>query len=105
MIARLVQLREQIDMTRAAFSTLLAAGLGAAFLAMLTLPAEARGGHGFGGHGFGGHGMGHGFAGHGMHGAEFASDRRHGNDAYARAASDERDKLLNTQLKSICRGC
>lgn len=100
MIASPVQLREQLDMTRAAFSTLVAAGLGAAFLAMLTLPAEARGGHGIGGHG-----MGHGFAGHGMHGAEFASDRRHGNDAYARAASDERDKLLNTQLKSICHGC
>jgi hypothetical protein len=100
MIARLVQLREQLDMTRVAFSTLVAAGLGAAFLAMLTLPAEARGGRGFGGHG-----MGHGLGGHAMHGAEFASDRRHGNDAYAKAASDERDKLLNTQLKSICRGC
>jgi hypothetical protein len=23
----------------------------------------------------------------------------------SRAASDERDKLLNTQIKSICRGC
>jgi hypothetical protein len=39
-----------------------------------------------------------------MHGAEFARDRCHGNDAYIKAASDERDKLLNTQIKSICRG-
>jgi hypothetical protein len=40
-----------------------------------------------------------------MHGAPFAGDRRHGNDAYVRAASDERDRLLNTRIKSICRGC
>jgi hypothetical protein len=37
-----------------------------------------------------------------MHGAPFAGDRRH---AYIKAASDERDKLLNTKPKSICRGC
>jgi hypothetical protein len=34
-----------------------------------------------------------------------AGGRRHGNNAYMKAASEERDKLLNTQLKSICRGC
>jgi hypothetical protein len=31
--------------------------------------------------------------------------RRHGNDSYMKAASEERNKLLSTQLKSICRGC
>jgi hypothetical protein len=36
-----------------------------------------------------------------MHGVEFAG----GNDSYIKAASDEREKLLNTQLKSICHGC
>jgi hypothetical protein len=25
--------------------------------------------------------------------------------AYIKAASDDRDELLNTQIKSICRGC
>ncbi|MGZ3285130.1 MAG: hypothetical protein ACXU9A_20965 [Xanthobacteraceae bacterium] len=40
-----------------------------------------------------------------MHGAEFAGGHRHGNDAYARAASEERDRLLDTQIKSISRGC
>jgi hypothetical protein len=38
-------------------------------------------------------------------GAQFAGDRRHGNDAYVNAASGETDKLLNSELKSICRGC
>jgi hypothetical protein len=84
-------------MIRAAFSVLVAAGLG---LALLALPAEARGVHGLGVHGFG-----HGFGGHGTHGAEFAGGRRHGDDAYARAASEERDRLLDTRIKSICRGC
>ena len=32
-------------------------------------------------------------------------DRRHGNDAYAKAASEESDELLKTKIKSICRGC
>jgi hypothetical protein len=44
-------------------------------------------------------------AGHGMHGAPFAGDRRHANDTYIKAASEERDRLLNAQIKSICRGC
>ena len=43
--------------------------------------------------------------GHGMHRAPFARDRSHGDDAYNKAASDDLDKLLNTQIKSICRGC
>jgi hypothetical protein len=54
-------------------------------------PAEARGGHGFGERG--------------MHGSEFAGGRRRGNDNYVKAASEEREKPLNTKLKSICRGC
>jgi hypothetical protein len=62
-------------------------------------PAEARGSHGFH-HGSGGHEM-HGADG----GASFAGSRRRGNDAYAKAASEEEDKLLNTRIKSICRGC
>jgi len=76
-------------------SATVAAGLIAAILTAPTPPAEARGGHAFG----------RGFAGRGMHGASFASDRRHGNDAYIKAASEERDKLLNNKIKSICRGC
>jgi len=42
-----------------------------------------------------------------VHGAHFTSDRRHrhGNDTYAKAASEETDKLLKTKIKSICRGC
>lgn len=55
---------------------------------ILTLPADARGGHGFGGRG-----------------AEFAGGHHHGNDSHIKAASDEREKLLDTKLKSICRGC
>jgi hypothetical protein len=59
-------------------------------LALLTSTADARGIHG---------------AGRGMRGAEFAGGHRHGNDAYIKAASEDRDRLLNTRLKSICRGC
>jgi hypothetical protein len=61
-------------------------------------PAEARGGHGFH-HGFGHHGW------NGADDGSFAGNRRRGNDAYAKAASEEEDKLLNTRIKSICRGC
>jgi hypothetical protein len=59
------------------------------------IPAEARGGHGFGRH----------YGAHRMAGGGFASDRRHGDDAYVKAAAEEEDKLLNTRVKSICRGC
>ena len=69
-------------------------------LLAVAMPAvDARGGHG--------HGGGHS---HGMHGGangagSFADDKRHGNDAFTKAASDEEDRLLNSKLKSICRGC
>jgi len=99
MIAGTDQSRERLDMVRSAFSALLAAGLATALLTMSTLSADARG------HGFGGHGMGHGVGGHGMHAAEFAGGRRHGNDTYINAASEERDRLLDKEIKSICRGC
>jgi hypothetical protein len=78
-------------------SAIITVSFGAALLAALTPPAHARGG----GHGFGGSYGGHG----GLHGAHFAAGGRHGNDPYIKAASDERDKLLTTKLKSICRGC
>jgi hypothetical protein len=42
--------------------------------------------------------------GHGMHRPQHTGHRRHGNDAYTKAVSDERDELLNSRLKSICRG-
>jgi hypothetical protein len=77
-----------------------AAGAALALLTAQAPPADARGSHGFGGHGFG-----RDFGGRGMHGAPFASGSRHGNDTYIKAASDERDRLLNTGIKSICRGC
>ncbi len=74
-------------------SQIIAAFTIAALLATFVTSAEARGG---------GHGFGRGFSGHG---AQFGSGGRHGNDAYVKAASDERDKLLTDKLKSICRGC
>jgi len=86
-------------MMRAALSALLAAGLATALLTISIGSADARG------HGFGGHGLGHGVGGHGMHGAEFAGGRRHGNDTYFDAASEERDRLLDKEIRSICRGC
>jgi hypothetical protein len=60
--------------------------------ASLAPPAEARGGRG----------LARGFS---SHGPQFAGGRRHGNDASIKAASEDRDKLLTTQIKSICRGC
>jgi hypothetical protein len=95
---------EQFLVPRAAQLAFVAAGLAVALFGLSLRPAEARGGHGFGrgiGHGFSAHGLG----GHGMHGAQLAGDRGHGNDAYTQAVSDERDKLLNSKLKSICHGC
>jgi hypothetical protein len=38
-------------------------------------------------------------------GGAFASDQRHANDGYVKAASDEENRLLNTKIKKICRGC
>jgi hypothetical protein len=72
-------------------SIVMAVALGMVVLSARALPAEARGGHGFGERG--------------AHGSEFAGGRRRGNDNYVKAASEEREKLLNTKLKSICRGC
>jgi hypothetical protein len=69
--------------------------MGAALLATLADPADARGVHG----------LVRGSSGDGLHGAPLAGGRRHGNDSYVKAASDERDRLLTTKLKSICRGC
>jgi hypothetical protein len=57
--------------------------------------ADARGG---------GRGLSRGFSGHGQ-GPQFAAGRRHGNDSYIKAASEDRDKLPTNQIKSICRGC
>jgi hypothetical protein len=88
------------EMMRQAQFAGIAATLGVAFLTGLTASADARGVHGFGGE-LGRHSL----YGRGMHGAQFAGDRRHGNDTYTKAASDEEDKLLNTKIKSICRGC
>jgi hypothetical protein len=92
----MIQLQKCFDLARAARSAVIAITLGVACLTTWTLSADARGDHGFG-RGFRG--------GHGMHGPQFAGDRHHGNDAYTKAVSDERDKLLNSKLKSICRGC
>jgi hypothetical protein len=39
------------------------------------------------------------------HSAQFAGGRRHGNNPHIKAAIEERDRLLTTQLKSICKGC
>jgi hypothetical protein len=38
-------------------------------------------------------------------GVHLAAGRRHGNDAHIKAASADREKLLNSKLKDICRGC
>ena len=40
-----------------------------------------------------------------MAGARSAGGCRRGNDSYIKAASDDRDKLLDTKIKSICHGC
>ena len=105
MIRRQEWFPERFLVPRAARLAFVVAGLVVALLGPL-LSAEARGGHGFG-HGVGGHGLsGHqGLGGRGTPGAQSAGDRGHGNDAYTQAVSDEHDKLLNSKLKSICRGC
>jgi hypothetical protein len=65
----------------------------AALVAGSTSMVRARGGW---------HGGGHAEAGGEV---QAGGGRRHGNDSYMKAASAERDKLLNNKLKSICRGC
>jgi hypothetical protein len=85
--------RHECFVTRAAAKVAaIAAVLATVVLASLPLPADARGGA-------------HGSVGHVAHGAQFGGGRRHANDSYVKAASEERDKFLNTQVKSICRGC
>jgi hypothetical protein len=84
----MIQRPKWLQMSHLARSAAVAVVLAGIFLTVFTLPADARGGHGFS-----------------NHDAEFAGGRRRGNDNYVKAASDERDKLLNTKLKSICRGC
>jgi hypothetical protein len=97
----MIKWQEWFELARVARFVVVAAAVGLAFLTALTQAAEARGGHGFG-RGVGGHG----FGGGGMRGAASAGDhRRPANDAYAKSASDEEDKLLSSKLKSICRGC
>jgi hypothetical protein len=86
-------LGQQIPRETIMRSQIIAAFTIAALMAALTAAAEARGG---------GHGFGRGLSSHGAH---FVGGRRHGDDPYIKAASDERDKLLTTKLKSICKGC
>ena len=62
--------------------------------------ADARGGHG-GGRGL--HAR-HGGGG-GMSGSGLASDRKHADDKYVKESSEELDKVLDTKIKNICRGC
>ncbi len=88
----MIQKQTWLKLRRAARPVAAAATLAAIFWTALAGPADARGGH---------RGRHH----HGMRHARFASDRGHGNDATIKAAADEGDRLLDTKLKSICRGC
>ena len=90
----MTQRQKQFWIARKLQSAVFTATLGLVFLTALTFSADARGVHG----------IGRDLGGHGMHGPQFSGGRRHGTDAYVKAASDERDKLL-IKLKSICRGC
>ena len=72
-----------------------AIALAAACLTALTVSANARGSHE----------SERALAPNTTHGVQLAGGRRHGNDPHIKAAIAERDRLLTTQLKSICRGC
>ena len=64
--------------------------------------ADARERHsGFHGH----HGMGGGMGAVSRGDGSLAGDQRHANDEYVKAAAEEEDKLLDSKIKSICRGC
>jgi hypothetical protein len=91
----MTQRQKQFWIARTPRCAVFTATLGLVFLATSTFSADARGIHG----------MGREFGSHGTRGPQFSGDQRRGNDAYTKAASDERDKLLTTKLKSICRGC
>lgn len=82
------------------FSGFCATLAAAAIVASSIAPAAARGG----GHGGFHHGLSGGYAMRGGSGS-FAGDRRHANDTYVTAASKDLDKVLDTKIKSICRGC
>ena len=66
---------------------------------MMIAPAAARAGHGVH-HASNAH-----HAKHGRGEASLARDRDHANDTYVNAATQEEDKVLDTKIKSICRGC
>lgn len=98
---------QQTKFSRSCAAPVIVAASSMLILSMaIVTPAEARGGHGSGGHGH--H---HGFGSHEIRGdggggsGSIAGDRRHGNDAYVKAASEEEGEILNTKIKSICRGC
>jgi hypothetical protein len=40
-----------------------------------------------------------------MRSGAFAGDPRHADDDHVKAASQEEDRLLDTRIKGICRGC
>ncbi len=61
--------------------------------------ARYRHGHGFKHHGLGLH------AGRGAHAGAGGAHSRHGNGTYVNAATEEENKLLDTKIKNICRGC
>ncbi len=70
-----------------------------ALIAALPAAGARDGHHGrYGSH----HDMGRGGA---TRGGPFAGDQRHANDDYVKAAAEEEDKLLDSKIKSICRGC
>jgi hypothetical protein len=73
-----------------------AAAVALVSMMVMTAPAEARGGHRLH-HASGTH--------HGQAGASPANDRRHANDTYVNAATQEEDNVSDTKIKSICRGC
>lgn len=79
-----------------------ATGIAALLIGAAVLPAAARGGHGLGRH-FGGRGLARGF--HSAGRSSVATDGKRADDPYVKAASDELDKLLDTKMKCICRGC
>jgi hypothetical protein len=89
-------MNRRLTIAQAARRAITAMLVAAAASAMRVPTAEARGG---------GHGHDGGIGESGMHGGHFAGGKRRGNDSYIKAASDEKDRLLNTRLKSICRGC
>ncbi|CCE10314.1 conserved exported hypothetical protein [Bradyrhizobium sp. STM 3843] len=79
-----------------------AAGVAALLIGAAVLPASARSRHGIG-HGFSSHGSVSGV--HAAGRTRFATEGRDADGRYVKAASDQLDRLLDTRMKSICRGC